>query len=397
MRVLVVHNRYRQPGGEDEVVRSETKLLRDQGNDVSQFEADNGNIEGLVALVKTAALTVYSPRARDDVRDRIKTFRPDIVHVHNWFPRLSPSIYDACRDANVPVVQTLHNYRLLCLNAVMHRDGKPCDVCVNRGIAWPGILHGCYRGSRAGSAVVATMLATHRVLGTWTNKVSAFIALNEGAKNRFVSAGIPSEKITVKPNFVDVCLPSRRGNGGYALFVGRLSKEKGISTLLSAWRLLEPTYKLRIIGDGPLASMVVNAVSTSQNVEWLGSRAHDEVIKFMTDASFLIFPSECEEQFGLAVIEAFAVGTPVIASRRGAPAEILQDGRTGRLFTPGDARELAEITRWAFANTDKMREMGSFARMEYENKYTPSMNYSILKRIYKDAIASRLHAGIGRD
>ncbi|MCZ6862804.1 MAG: glycosyltransferase, partial [Alphaproteobacteria bacterium] len=287
MRILQIHNAYQQAGGEDAVVANEGALLSANGHDVRLWSVDNAAITGPWAKVRTAWQVPYSHAARRRLGRVIADFGPDVAHVHNFFPLLTPSVYDACRDAGVPVVQTLHNYRTVCAGALLLRNGRPCEDCIG-GSPYQGALHGCYRGSRLGSLAVAHMIARHRRQGTWRTKVGRFIALTEFAKAKFVEAGFPAEKIAVKPNFVEDRGPQEAETARHgALFVGRLSPEKGIGTVLTAWRDLD--VPLRIGGDGPLMSMAQS--TASRNVVPLGNLLPEAVNQEMARAAFLVMPS----------------------------------------------------------------------------------------------------------
>ena len=382
MRILQAHNLYQQAGGEDAVVANEAKLLTDHGQEVRLWSVDNAAITGPWAKLRTAWQVPYSHTARWRVAAAIADFAPDVVHVHNFFPLITPSVYDACRDAGVPVVQTLHNSRTICAGALLLRNGRPCEDCIH-GSPYQGALHGCYRGSRPGSLAVARMIDRHRGRGTWRTKVDRFIALTEFAKAKFAEAGFPADKIAVKPNFVEdkgARAPEADHHG--AVFVGRLSPEKGIGTLLAAWRDLD--VRLRIAGDGPLMSMAQG--TASPNVVPLGNLPPEAVNQEMARAAFLVMPSECYEGFPVTLAEAFCRGLPVIASRLGAMAEIVEDRVTGLHYTPADAGDLAEKVRWAVDRPEEMRRMGANARRVFEEKYTPEVNYRQLMAVYHDAI-----------
>ena len=382
MNVLVVHNRYKLPGGEDAVVQAEGKLLRQNGCNVCLFEVSNDYIGGIASQAMVALLSVYSFNWRRRLREVVERNKPAIVHVHNFFPLLTPSIYDACVDAGVPVVQTLHNYRLLCPGGLLMRDGKVCEECLEKG-PFQGVRYGCYRGSRFQTLPVASMLAFHKWRRTWHEKVNRFIALTEFAKEKFVQAGFPAQKLVVKPNFVSIPEITAKQKGGYAVFVGRLSVEKGVETLLQAWQDL-PNLPLKVIGDGPLLNKAISQSPKSVGV--LGRKNHDETLSLMTNAFFLVMPSEWSEGFPMVIGEAMACGVPVVASRLGAMAEIIDDGRTGILFEPGNAKDLASKVRWLFEHPEKAEEMGRNARTEYEVKYTAERNYEMLMDIYQQAI-----------
>ncbi len=386
MRILFVHNRYQQAGGEDSVVRAEISLLRAKGHDIEVMEEHNDGIVRWTDAARTAIQCIYSFGASRSVHERIDQFKPDLVHVHNFFPRLSPSIHYACHKANIPVIQTLHNYRLLCPASTFLRDGATCEDCMGKAVPWPAIQHACYRQSRVATAAVANMLSVHRACGTWNRTVTRFIALTEFARNKFIEGGLPGDKIVVKPNFVDPDPGIGEGNGDYALFVGRLSEEKGIRSLLSAWSQLTTGRRLKIVGEGPLAYTVKNAAETVHGIEWLGMRSKCEVSQLMADAKILILPSVWYEGFPLVLVEAFAAGLPIIASRLGAMAELVSDGATGRLFTPGSSDELAVAIEWAFTHPDELRAMRHHGRCEFETKYTANSNYAFLENIYNSAI-----------
>jgi len=383
MRILILHNTYQQAGGEDAVVAQETALLRNFGHEVHLHMVSNNTIQGLWRKLTTAWQTPYSRWGRRETMRIIKKTAPDIVHVHNFFPLLSPSVYDACREAKVPVVQTLHNYRTICAAALLLRDGKPCEDCI-KGTPYQAVLHGCYRGSRLGSLAVARMIDTHRRQGNWATKVDRYIALTEFSKGKFVEAGFPAEKIAVKPNFVKAAEPRTPvgADGQGALFVGRLSQEKGIETLLRAWQSLD--VPLRIIGDGPLMDKVRGQASGIIAV--LGSKEPRQVFEEMTRAAFLVMPSEWYEGFPMTLAEAFVQGLPVIASRLGSMGEIIEDRETGLHFTSGDAEDLAKKVHWASEHPEEMRGMGRNARLVYEEKYTPEINHRQLMAIYEQAI-----------
>jgi glycosyltransferase involved in cell wall biosynthesis len=383
MKILLIHNTYQQAGGEDVVVASEGPLLQKHGHEVHLHSVSNNTIQGLWRKLIAAWHTPYSRWSRRETLRIIKEIAPDVVHVHNFFPLLSPSVYDACRDSGVAVVQTLHNYRTICAGALLMREGKPCEDCI-KGTPYQAVLHGCYRGSRLGSLAVARMIDTHRRQGTWATKVDRFIALTEFSKGKFVEAGLPSEKIVVKPNFVEAAEPGtlvdadRKG----ALFVGRLSQEKGIETLLRAWQSLD--VPLRIVGDGPLLDMMRG--KTPRTVAALGRREPKQIMKEMARAAFLVMPSEWYEGFPMTLAEAFAQGLPVIASRLGAMEEIIKDKVTGLHFTSGDAEDLAKKVHWASEHPEDMCRMGLKARSIYEEKYTPETNYRQLMAVYGEAI-----------
>ncbi len=384
MRLLVVHNYYRQAGGEDRVLADECAMLESHRHEVIRYTAHNDSIqEG--HNVAVALKTVWNGAVYREVRALLQERRPDVVHCHNTFPLVSPAVYYAASAERVPVVQTLHNYRLLCPAALLYRAGTVCESCIGT-VPWRGIVHGCYRQSRGASAAAVAMIVSHRALGTWTKRVNVYVALSRFARTKFIDGGLPASTITVKPNFVYPDPGVGNGDGGYALFVGRLSPEKGIRTLLEAWRSLGSLVPLKIVGDGPLAREVRAAADTSAGiVEWVGHRQPSEVAALLGRATFLVCPSEWHETFGRVVVEAFAAGTPVLASRLGALAELIDHGRTGRLFAAGRAEALVEQATLLLSDPGQLSEMRRRARSEFEAKYTMAHNYTMLRDIYRRA------------
>jgi glycosyltransferase involved in cell wall biosynthesis len=385
MKVLLVHNRYQQAGGEDNVVAAEATLLADHGHDVELWSVENKDLPtGLTGKIKTALTTSYSTSSLAIARDKLRHFLPDVVHVHNFFPQISPSIYDACRNEGLPTVQTLHNYRLICPGATLMRDGKICEQCLS-GSPYQAAWYGCYRDSKLGSLVVAHMVAQHRRKGTWQHKVSRFIALTNFAKSKFVEAGFPANKIAVKSNFVHDPLQapprSKPIIPSFALFVGRISEEKGIKTLLKAWLSLDDNSLLKVAGSGPLEALLPG----KNNLTALGQQSAEEISRLMQQAAFLVLPSEWYEGFPLVLVEAFAHGLPVLASRLGSMADIIKDGETGLLFAPGDAEDLASKAKWLLENPQRTRKLGENARRDFLEKYTAGQNYAELMAIYEDA------------
>jgi glycosyltransferase involved in cell wall biosynthesis len=389
VRILIIHNRYQLAGGEDSVVLAEQSLLASHGQQVELLSVDNDAIQGTFAKLTAALSSAYSFSSRGVVAEKIRSFRPDIVHLHNWFPVLSPSILYACSNAGVPVVHTLHNYRLLCPNALLFRNNGVCESCLGRSFAWPGVRHRCYRGSMAGTAIVATITWAHRTAGTFDDHVARYIALTEFARAKFIEGGIDPEKVVIKPNFVTPDPGPGSGTGDYVLFVGRLSEEKGIDTLLRTWQTARPAIKLRIIGKGPLEQQVREAAASNHMIDYLGPKSPDEVYAAMGDAKALIFSSVWYETFGLTIVEAMMKGTPIIASRIGSPGELVEDRRTGLHFEAGNAESLAAAVRWMLDHPVEWQTMRRNARAEFEAKYSADQNYTTLIKIYADAIASR--------
>jgi glycosyltransferase involved in cell wall biosynthesis len=350
-----------------------------------RYEVHNDQVKQVNRLT-LAKDTVWNTSAYRELGALIRRERPHVVHFHNTLPLVSPAGYYAARAEGVPVIQTLHNYRLLCPVALFFRDGRVCEDCMGKAVPWPGVVHRCYRGSRTASGVIATMLTVHRALRTWTEMVDVYVALTEFARNKFIEGGLPAGKIVVKPNFVAPDPGRGQGGGGYALFVGRLAPEKGTGTMLAAWDRLGTRIPLKIVGDGPLRDQVVEAAARQSNVEWLGHRPVEDVQALMGKADMLIFPSQWYETFGRVAAEAFAAGTPVIAANIGAVAELVEHGRTGLKFRPGDPEDLVTQVEWALSHSTDLRSMREEVRAEFEAKYTAERNYRALMEIYEAAL-----------
>lgn len=386
MRLLICHNFYQQPGGEDQVFAAEVDLLRRNGHDVSTFEMDNDAVASM-SMPAAFAATLWNRKVYRALAERILRDRPEVVHFHNTFPLISPAAYYAARRNGAAVVQTLHNFRLLCPGANLFRDGKPCESCVGHHVPLPGVVHRCYRDSGSATGAVAALLTAHRAIGTWRNAVDLYLVPTEFARGKFMAGGLPPEKLIVKPNHVDPDPGVGAGDGKYAVFVARLSREKGVETLLRAWEQLRGTIPLRIIGDGPLAPLVIEAAKKDSSIQWLGRRSLAEVYEAIGHAAALIFPSECYETFGRVAVEAYARGTPVIASGHGAPAEVVREGITGFHFAPGDAGALARQVREAFGEPGVLQRLRPAARREYEAKYTGAANHEMLMSAYRRAVS----------
>lgn len=389
MRVLVIHNRYQISGGEDRVVQAELALLRGQGEEVSLYERDNAEFTRFSPADKARHLYAlpFVRQAYEDIRSRLRAFHPDVVHVHNVFYMISPAVYTACREEGVPVVQTLHNFRLLCLNGLFFRDGHSCEDCQDQRSLWPGVARRCFRHSFAASAALARGITRHWHAGTWQKDVARYIALSSFSRDKFVLAGIPSEKIVVKGNFLPAVTDVGEGPraGGYALFIGRLSREKGLDVLARAWRSLD--LPLKIIGEGPEAAGLAARFSGCP-VEYLGPRTPEECRQYLRGASCLVLPSLCYENCPRVVIEAYAGGIPVIASRVGSIPEMVTDGESGFLFCPGDARDLAGKVAHLIAGGVGLNEtLRRGAVLAYQEHFTPDRHYQFLRGLYEEVAA----------
>ena len=382
MKILLIHNRYNIAGGEDSVLSAEMALLIKHDQKVKSYFVGNDGINNIFNKILAAFGVIFSVKHYFRVKNLLRAYKPDVVHVHNYFPLLSPSIFFACKHTNTPVVHTLHNYRAVCPTALLMNEGEITEESINKS-AWWTVTRKVYRNSFLGTFVLALMVEVHKKYGTWTRNVDRFIILTEFAKTKYVAAGWPLAKLIIKPNFIaDPSFTSKRikvaGQGKYCLFIGRLSPEKGILVLLDAWEHVH--FPLKVIGEGDLVPAANN------NLQMLGRRPHDDVLVAEFGASFIIVPSICYEGFPMAIVEAFACGTPVLCSRLGSMEEIVEDGVTGLHFEAGNAQDLAEKAQWLIDNPERTREMGQNARNEYLAKYTPEKNYEMLMDIYQQAI-----------
>jgi glycosyltransferase involved in cell wall biosynthesis len=387
MKCLVVHNYYQKRGGEDSVFEAESKLLSDGGHDVRSYTLHNDSLTGR-SKIAIAADTVWNRDVYRQMKQSVREFKPDIVHFHNTFPLISPAAVYAAKDAGAAVVMSLHNYRFICPSANLYRDGNICEDCSGRTIKWPSVAHRCYRDSSAQSSAVALMLAAHRISGGFGELVDRYVALSEHSRSLFIRAGLAADRVVVKPNFVVQPPPTADvEREGFALFVGRLVPEKGISTLLKAWcSPSAPQVPLLVVGEGPLASEVSRA---GGNVQLLGKMTRSEVQALMRRASLLVFPSEWYEPFGLVIVEAFANELPVLAAGIGAARELVDSGRTGFLFEAGNPQFLARAAHYALECPEALDRMGLAAGLEYRMKYMPARNLRLLEAIYLDALSDR--------
>jgi glycosyltransferase involved in cell wall biosynthesis len=386
----MLHNYYQQQGGEDNSFASEVKILREHKHEVFIYTRHNDELKNMSVLIG-GIKAFWNSETYKALTRLICEINPDIAHFHNIFPLISPAGYFAAKISNVPVIQTLHNYRFICPGALFFRKNRICEDCLGKHLFWPGIMHACYRKSRPSTAIVSLMNSLHFMIGTWENKVDAYIVLTDFFKEKFVKGGLPAEKIFNKPNFVEDFHKlskndfKKRGKGG--AFVGRLSKEKGIETLLEAWEILEEKIPLIIIGEGPLEEKVVKASQKCSNIIWLGHQKFENVLNFLEQIEYLIFPSQWYEGMPRIIIESFMHGTPVIASNLGAMSTMIEHKRTGLFFESGNSHDLAVKVLWAHEHPEAMARMGREARKEYEAKYTPESNYNKIMNIYSQVLS----------
>lgn len=379
MRILIVHSQYRSGpvSGENRVVEDETRLLREAGHEVVLW-APTAETEG-TGLLKAGVGAVWSTSASRHVRELIRTHRPDVMHCHNLFPALSPSVIRAARSENVPVVMTLHNYRLLCLPGTFLRDGHPCEACLGR-VPWRGVRYRCHRNSTASSASYATSLTLHRKMGTF-DEVDVFLATSGFVRDKHRQAGIDVSRMLVKPNFT-FPFPRRTGTGDYFLFLGRLSEEKGAVGLVRAWRGIDAP--LVVVGDGPDAARI--AALASSNVELRPAVPFGSVPDLLRGARALCVPSLSYEGCPRGILEAYAAGVPVIAHRVGAIPEFLDDGRSGILVAPGDdsAWQRAVVQ---LSDPDTNARLGETGARIWADLYSPSSGLAALENAYTRAAA----------
>jgi glycosyltransferase involved in cell wall biosynthesis len=393
LRVLVVHNRYRsgQPSGENHVVDQETSLLADAGHHVSVFERRSDDIASM-SLLDRAAVPLRVPwnrAVRAELATLLRTERPDVVHVHNTFPLLSPSVVAACADARIPAVATLHNYMMVCPTGTLYRDGRVCTDCAGR-LPLPALRHGCYRGSRLATVPMAVTMVANR--HRWWSGVGQFFCISEAQRKVLVQAGMPDQRLTVKHNFVADSGGCRAGPGDHVLFLGRLTAEKGIRPLMAAWDTIAAGgglgVPLLLAGTGPLQQEVARWARDRDDVRYLGLLSKAECRELTARSAAVVAPSTCMETFGLVVAEAMAAGVPAVAAAHGAFVELVEDGVTGLLHQPGDAGSLAECIRRIVTVPDKNRVMGDAARRRYEQNFTPAVGLERLVSGYETAIAA---------
>lgn len=387
MKILIAHNSYRERGGEDELVLSEKKLLGDFGNEIVMYERSNAEIDSFSLITKIRLLARdfrWSKESYDRVRSLVKKEKPDIAHIYNLFYLIGPSIYDALNDERIPVVQSLYNYRFFCLNGLLFRDNKICEDCLGRNFS-SGIFHRCNRGSFLTSFFLSSMLKYHFRKKTFQKKVDAFIISSEFGKRKVSEAGLPSEKIFVKPHFIEPGDGRRQPHEDYALFVGRLAEYKGISTLIKAFIRLK-SYNLKIVGVGPLYEQLKQQLKNCGNIELMGHVTDKELSRLLKKAAFLVCPSECYDNTPRVIVESFACGVPVIAGDIGSMRELVEDGRTGLLFSPGNSSELADKIQRLINDKNLVFTMGRNALERYQRSHSRQASYNKLTEIYESVI-----------
>lgn len=391
MKLLLIHNSHRlgSSSGDDVVLKKESKLLEENGHSIFLFNPCNDEIDevGLIRKFSLALQIPWSFSSAKHIKKIVCKKKPDLAHIHNFFPLISPSVYHILKTAKIPVVQTLHDFRFLCPMAFFMRNETICEECKN-GSVFKSIKYGCFKNSITQTIVVALMLKFHQILNTFKNKIDAYICLTKSQRKIFLDAGFDEERLFIKPNFVDdTHKKETQRKNGHVVFIGRIGEEKGLRTLINAWKSL-PDMPLKIVGDGPdMEKFKLMAQETNQfNVEFLGYRPYSECMEILNEARFLVMPSVWYETFGLTIIEAFACAKPVIASNLGAMADLVTDGETGLLFEPGNPGDLADKVIRLWNDENEVLRMGKNARKEFEAKYTAETNYKMLMEIYEKAI-----------
>lgn len=388
LSVLIVHNEYVLAGGEDSVLQAERDLLRAHGDRVDLHIVTSKSIKTISQKLAVAWNFSHSRAAKREIKEQIRKLRPDVVHVHNFVPLITPSVFDACQEAGVPVVQTLHNFRYLCSPGVLLRNGEICEQCIG-GSHYHAALHKCYRGSFIQSMIHANMLERNRGKRGWIHKVDRFIAVSAFTREKYIEGGFSPERLVVKYNFLpDSMAPppanvDDRWRTPKALFVGRVDRVKGVRTMIEAWQDMD--IPLDVIGPGPLLEEIRERAPSNVNV--LGAKSRQETMAAMRQATFLVMPSEWYETCPMVLVEGMAHGLPIVASRLGGMKEIILDGDTGLLFEPGNADDLEDKARWMFAHPREVKAMSHRARAIFEQRYSADQNYRELRKIYEDVIA----------
>ncbi|MEM1444739.1 MAG: glycosyltransferase family 4 protein [Planctomycetota bacterium] len=388
MKVLQCHNYYQQPGGEDRVLAEEAALLRSRGHTVEQFLLHNDDVNKFTALT-LAAKTIWSRDAHRELRRRVEAFAPDVVHVHNTLPLMSPSVYSAARAGGAAVVQTLHNYRMVCPGAYCQRDGEPCEKCVTKRVKWPALQHACYRESRAATAPIVAMLAIHDLAGTFRKHVDRYIVCSDFARHKMIEAGFMTDRLITKPNFRTEDLGQGPGGGGYALYIGRLSPEKGVATLMDAWDRDGMDVPLHVVGGGPMEDRVREVAARRPAVNALGHVSFEVLQEQLRHASLLVFPSVTYEGHPMTLLEAMQAATPIVGSRLGAIPELILEGKTGRTVLANDPVALGDGVAEMMADPQRLHSMRGDVRRFYESRFGLDTSYERLIAVYEEAIRHR--------
>lgn len=381
-KALIVHNFYGVSGGEDVVFRLESKLLASEF-DVIFYVANNNKIDGFFSRISALLGVFFSLHSFFCFVLFLRKNRPDIVHVHNYFPLISPSIFYACKFMRIPVLHTLHNFRAICPTATLMWDGKIEEISIRRGSFW-AVPKRVYRGSLWGTMALVFMIELHKKIGTWRSCVDGYVALTEFSRFKFIEAGWPAEKIFVKPNFTfDKGLHSS-GEGRYALYVGRLSEEKGIDFIINAFAV--SGFDIKLVGDGPLIDQVESASEKYNNISYLGRLNSDEVSRLMCDASCLVMSSTWYEGFPMVIVEALSCALPIIVPKLGNMAAIVEHGVSGMHYAPGNIDSFNDVLSSVMSDFSLRQNLSSGARASFLASYTEEINLKILSDIYNGLI-----------
>jgi glycosyltransferase involved in cell wall biosynthesis len=394
MKIMTVHSRYRSsaPSGENRVVDQEHAALAELGHEVLRFERRSDDISNWPKAKQAAlpAMVVWNRAARRDLTAELRAFRPDVVHLHNTFPLLSPAVLHACRTAGAPVVATIHNYKLVCASGDFFRAGKACHACAP-GHPLPAVMHGCYRGSRAATAPVALSSAIHRT--AWRSLVAGYIFISKAQRDLLRDFGFPADRVFVRHNMIPVRDVPPVERQGTVVYAGRLDAAKGLPVLMKGWdryreTALDPGLRLVIAGSGPLDRDGAGWAAARPSVQLAGQLGAAACAQVMAAARAVILPSAWEETFGLAAVEAMALGVPPVAAAHGSFPELVDNEVNGALFRPGDADDLARVLTDIDSNPGRYEEYGKQARCAYENQFDPAASMQRLIEIYEYAIAN---------
>jgi len=430
MKVLLIHNFYKSiaPSGEDIVFRKESELLKKSGVKVVSYQKNNDNIMSILDMIRAGINILWSRRSYKEISELIDREKPDLAHFHNIWYLISASAYKACKDKGIPIIQTFHNFRVICINGLLYRSGRICEKCLEHenieGLPFKtdknklrilvnSLRYGCYRESRLHSLPLALANYISWRLGIWNRYVDAYICLTEFARQKFIRAGLPAHKIHLKPNFLDNNLNPHYFHRNYAVFLGRITPEKGVNVLIDAMKLIrlqvqqtdgrrpqqikasqatvnkDMGFSLKIIGDGQLrATYEEETKKIGLAISFEGKMNFDKYVEILKNAMFVVLPSLCYEGFPMVICEAYACGKPIIASRIGALPELILDKETGLLFQPNSARDLAQKIAWMIDNDSECIRMGKRARIEFEEKYYEKKNADKLIKIYHNVLNS---------
>lgn len=384
MKVLLIHNYYQKIGGEDIAYEQEKELLLSQGHTVECFTRHNNNI-GDYSSIKSGLNTIWNFQDQKVIEMKVKVFQPEIVHIHNTFPIISPSVYFAVSKLKVPVIQTIHNFRFFCINGLFFRDDHTCEECTHCFFPFPAIKYQCYRDNRLASVSASSMLFFHNVIRTWKNKIDGIITLSNFSKQKFIDFGFEEKKIYIKKNFLSQEYKPTMDKDTYGMYAGRITRDKGVLLLLEALNKLANKIPFLIVGEGD-TELMLRVEKTQSHIKFLGFKERKNVLNLIRKSAFLVYPSQLYETNPLTIIESLAMGTPVIACDNGSMSEMVDDGKTGLLFKLGSSNDLSEKISWMISHPDERKKMSINARLTYEKQYNEEINYNTLMNIYENVI-----------